>query len=268
MQARAPGWPVWGPLVVATLVALPDAIFLWWNNPIFSLGLIVLPWAVWYVGFHAPEAGRHAPPRFHVTTLALTVALVLTGLYVQSLWLQMAAVAAGLALVALYRGLRPRAWVAVTLLALTVPPPGYDALLAGIQGGVTTAAATLLIWLQRPIQYDDITITVAGYRFWVTPLCTGVSGLLATTALVGITGVHLDTQRRAWAAALGLAALAAIVLNLVRIVVVVLVTEHFGPVIAEGAFHELISLALGVVAVLAAAPLLLHRTLPHAVVDP
>ncbi len=246
-------------LAAVTLIAAPALFTFWAGDEIYSLGFLVLPWALWYVASR-PRTDA-APESWRVAAFATSAALGLLAWSFRSVTLALWAVVAAAAVVALERGTQKQALVPLGLLAITVPPPGFDGILLKSQLAVAASSEWMLGILGTPVHRNTggFLLQAPVYNYSVEPLCTGLSGILATVALVGIAALHLGSPRRMALYALGAGVAATVILNIVRIVALVLVTESQGPKYIEGAFHETSSLVLSLLAFAVTIPFLLRK---------
>jgi exosortase len=239
---------------VTGMLALPRLVPFWWHDAVHSLGLLVAPWVVWRILRLRGEGVSEDAGAWAIA--AATVAL--WGWRTADPFIALAGLALGLLTVATARGPPRRAALPLAALLLTVPPPGFEAMLLAAQKFVAVASAAGLAAIGIASERSGFQLATANHLYSVEPLCTGLSGVLATAALVLMTAEHLrpGTGRMALALAVGLGVVLA--LNVVRIVALVALTEAQGPRWIEGAFHETLSLALSILAVLAVLPFLLR----------
>lgn len=244
-------------LLVALALALPAMVYIWSSEAIFSLGFLVAPWALWRV--LRTQRQEPAATGWRALALAGSLGLALVGWTLGMAWAAAWAVALALILVGLERGQATTSLLPAGLLALTVPPPAFDRWLVAIQQAVAWSSGKLLALIGTPVTRTALTLETPTYSFQVAPVCTGLSGLLATVALVGMVAHHTQAPRRrlGWALAAGIAA--AVALNLLRIMAVVVTAERWGPTLADGAFHGAVSMVLSLVAFGVSLPLLRAR---------
>ncbi|MBW3583329.1 MAG: exosortase/archaeosortase family protein [Euryarchaeota archaeon] len=254
-------WTRWVLVIVTAFVAAPKLVHVWSSSPIFSLGFLVAPWAVWWVA-RLPDADAKAPHAVRLGLLLVAMALAISGWYLAAPFLALWAVVVALLLVAVEKGRPAGASLSLLVLALSVPPPGFDGLLADAQSGVTASSALVLGAIGLPVTIEAFTLIAPTYRFTVTPACSGFAGLLSSFALIGIVGMHLSAGWRRLGLALAVGLGLTVALNVARVVVLVWVTETSGPMLIESAFHEGISLALSIVAALVVIPILHQVPIP------
>lgn len=251
--------PVWLLVALALVLAFPKALHLWTSDPIFSLGFLLVPWAIAWVATRPVEGAGSLWARGGL--LVATGGLVVVGWALGVVWAALWALAAALALAALERGAMPGGVVASGLVVLSAPPPLFDAFMIRAQGWVAGASSWVLNGLGIPVVREVFTLEAPSFTFLVEPVCVGLSSLLATFALVGMVGVHARAPLRRLGAAFVVGVFAALAFNLVRVVFVVASAEWYAPVFVEGAFHGGVSLALGLLAFAVAVPVLGRKAL-------
>lgn len=125
-------------------------------------------------------------------------------------------------------------------LAFVIPIPGFvlDRVTAPLQLLVSQAAEYVTALLGYPIARQGVTLFVAQYELLVEDACAGMNSLVG---LVAVSLFYIYMIRRAsWRYALLLVALVipiAIVVNIIRVVVLILITYHFGNAAAQGFLH-------------------------------
>lgn len=242
---------------LVALLAAPKLLRFWAGDPIFSLGFLVAPWAIWWILRLEPKEAARI--EFRLTAFALALALAVGAWHLRSTWMSLWALVAAMAAVAAEKGRLKSAALPLVLLAIMAPPPAFDTFLNGAQLAVAGASAFILRLIGTPVVWDGFILSTSEYSFVVEPLCSGMSGMLATTALVGIAGTHLGAGRKRMLLAIGLGLLMTWTLNLLRVVVLVALTQHRGPDLIEGAFHDGVSLVMSIAVTLLLLPLLLMR---------
>lgn len=200
------------------LAALPDA----WSPGLASTGLAV--------GITLAVIGRSQD--VHLLTL-LSQPLVLGGL---------------LALLRGRAGLR-LAWFPLVFLLFMVPLPGIliEVLTGQLKAWVSFLAEELLYLAGYPVARSGVVITIGQYQLLVADACSGLHSMLSLSAL-GSLFVWLMQPRPAWHNAVLIASLlpVAFAANLVRVLLLILVTYHLGDALARTG-HEAIGISVFVV---------------------
>jgi exosortase B len=257
-------------LGVPTLITLGEQV---WSTEAGAHGPIVLATALWLVWRkHESLLAEGTAGSPWLTGLMLTVALAIYvfGRAYDFISLEVAGVyGVGLAMLHCFFGWRALLlnWFPLLYLAFVIPPPGWviDAITAPLKEFVSLAATQVLLLFGIPITREGVTLFVAQYQLLVEDACSGMNSLVG---LVAISLFYIYLLRNAsWRYSLLLAALAipiAIIANIVRIMVLVLLTYFFGDAVAQGFLHVLAGLFLFATALVMvfAADHLLSRLLP------
>ncbi|UYY79032.1 exosortase V [Sphingomonas sp. R1] len=155
----------------------------------------------------------------------------------------------------LYFGVRAlrAAWFPTLWLFFLVPPPGWivDRVTAPLKEFVSYAATGFLSWLDYPILRQGVTLFVGPYQLLVEDAC---SGLRSLSSLVVVTLLYIYIKNKpSWRYALFIAALVipvAVITNILRIVILVLITYHMGDEAAQSFLHVSTGMVMFVVALL------------------
>jgi exosortase len=146
-----------------------------------------------------------------------------------------------------------RYWFPFFYLAfLIVPPNTLTAdLTLPLKISISAVSVNFLHALGYPVGLSGATIQIGQYELLVRDACAGLGSLL-TLCAAGLFYVHL---RRDAGVRFGVALLLAIVpiailSNLVRVLIVVLLTWHFGSAVGQGVAHELAGLMMFCIAML------------------
>ncbi len=212
-----------------------------------SHGPVIVAVAAWlsWRGWRAapPSAASVAARGAGAGLLVLAVLLAGFGRWGEQPLLQAASLAPALAGLALWRGgpalARALAFpIGFLLFAIPMPAPLAETLTQPMKLAVSQAAAALLAALDYPVSLDGVVLGIGPYRLLVADACAGLNSLLMLEAF-GLLYLHLvrhpSTLRRAGLAlALVPIALAA---NVVRVLLLALVTFHFGDAAGQGLLH-------------------------------
>ncbi len=162
-------------------------------------------------------------------------------------------VMAGVLLITLGTAALRAMWFPILFLAFMVPLPGIliDALTGPMKQGVSAAVEQALYAAGYPIARSGVILNIGKYQLLVADACSGLNSLVSLTAL-GL--VYLYLMRHAsWTRTLVLVAVIlpiAISANIVRTMVLVLVTYHFGDEAGQGFLHGAAGMLLFVAALL------------------
>jgi exosortase B len=144
-------------------------------------------------------------------------------------------------------------WFPLLFLVFLIPLPGFVlvAMTSSLKQHVSVAAETLLYHAGYPIARDGVVISIGPYRMLVADACSGLNSIYSLAAL-GVLYQHI-TFRAGWVRnTLLLAAIVPIAYaaNVVRVIVLILVTYHFGDEAGQGFLHSTSGVLLFVFALL------------------
>ncbi len=152
-------------------------------------------------------------------------------------------------------GMRPvRAlWFAFFFLLFMVPLPGFvvDAATGPLKQHVSEIAEQVLYFLGYPVARSGVTLTVGPYQLLVADACSGLHSMFSLSAM-GLLYLYL-MQHGSWLRnGLLIASILpiAFVANIVRVMILVLVTYHLGDEAGQGFLHGFAGILLFVVALL------------------
>jgi exosortase len=230
-------------LAVPTFITLGKQV---WSTESGAQGPIVLCTGLWLLWRRIPTLEKDAVPGAPWLTGLMTVgalALYTFGRAYDFISLETAGLyGVALAFLHSYFGVRALLgiWFPLLYLAFMVPPPGWliDSLTAPLKEFVSLIATDVLQLFGIPIVREGVTLQVAQYELLVEDACSGMNSL---TGLIAISLFYIYLLRNAsWRYSLFLVCLVipiAIVANIIRIMVLVLLTYFFGDGVAQGFLH-------------------------------
>jgi len=230
-------------LLIPTLIRLGEQV---WSREVGAHGPIVFATGLWLLWRRIPqmtETGKsgNAVLTFLAATLALAVYAV--GRAYDLISLEAAGVYGfGVAVLHDRFGLQAllKNWFPILYLGLLLPVPGWmlDQFTAPLKLLVSSLAAALVAPLDIPLYQEGVTMTVGPYQLLVEDACSGLNSLIG---LIAITLFYIYLLRNAsWRYSLFLVMLiipVAIAANVVRIVVLILLTYYFGDAVGQGFLH-------------------------------
>lgn len=251
-EIASPWWRVpahWVLLALMVLVAAPTFYRLGtqvWSKEIGAHGPIVLATGAWILGRKLSAMAAEAKPGH--AAIALGGALISLAVYVFGRAYDLLSLEAGglygFGLVILYGrfGLACmlRNWFPIFYLGLLLPLPGWmlDEFTAPLKLLVSTLAANVVLPLGIPLVQEGVTMIVGPYQLLVEDACSGLNSLIG---LIAITLFYIYLLRDAgWRYSLFLVCMiipVAVAANVIRIVVLILLTYYFGDAVAQGFLH-------------------------------
>ena len=261
--SSSPAWRTWAPLAIGLLALLvPTYVRLnatLWNDEAYQHGLIITA-VFWWFAWHNRERLMALPtvgsPLLGSGVLALGLFLYFVG---RSQNLPLFEVTAHLPLIAgvLLLVWGPVAlrvmWFPLLFLVFMIPLPGFVmvAMTSQLKQHVSVAAETLLYHAGYPTARDGVMISIGPYRMLVADACSGLNSIYSLTAL-GLLYMNL-TFTPSWARNLLLLAVIvpiAFVANVVRVMVLILLTYYFGDEVGQGFLHNASGIVLFMVALM------------------
>lgn len=222
-----------------------------WSTEQGAQGPLVLASGLWLLAHEArgvvTVSGRAGIP---AAALALAGIVVAFGRVTGTLWIDWTASYAALVVVlyAIIGGaaLR-RLWFPLVYLLFLVPVP------YAIVGPLTHmrklwlsgSAVDLLAWAGYDVAYGGTTLYIDQYELLIADACAGMNSLFSLVA-IGSFYIYIRHRRRLRPALILAAMLVpvAVLTNLVRVVLLMLVTRHAGDALAQGIFHDAIGMVM------------------------
>lgn len=134
-----------------------------------------------------------------------------------------------------------RLWFPVVYLAFLIVPPGslIIDLTQPLKIWISRTAVDLLHVFDYPVAHTGAIIQVGQYQLLVATACAGLMSIISLTA-IGMLYVHLNWNSNFWRAAILMLAIVplAVFANLVRVILLVLLTYHAGSSVAQGIMHD------------------------------
>ena len=148
--------------------------------------------------------------------------------------------------------LRPLAFPLLILL-FAIPLPGalVDLLTTGLKQHVSVLAENLLYSAGYPIARSGVTLTIGSYQLLVADACSGLNSLFSLFA-VGLLYLYMQGYASRWRNLVLLLAIApiAIFANVVRVMMLVLLTYYGGDELGQGFMHGVAGMLLFAIALL------------------
>lgn len=245
-------WALVGP----TLVSLAQQ---YWSRENGVHGPIVLAtglWLLWRARAVLVQLQQPGHPLIGGGLIAVMLPLYVFGRAFDFLSLEVAALLGVLGSVFyLYFGRHAvrHIWFPLVYLGFLVPPPGWliDAVTAGLKSFVSIVSTQLLALAGYPVARIGVTLYVAQFQLLVEDACSGMNSLVSLTS-VSLFYIYL-LHASSWRYALFLTCWIlpiAILANIFRVLVLVLITYYWGNEAAQGFLHNSAGLAMFIAALL------------------
>lgn len=247
-------WPVWAGLALLFVPTMYDLLHGVWATEEQGHGPIILVLALWLIWRKWPAIGAAATPggapRAAGIPLLLGLLLYLLGRSQHILMFEIGAIPVLLAaLVCLgFGGAALRAtWFAFFFMLFMVPLPGelVAALTLPMKMAVSYATETLLFAAGYPISRAGVILQIGQYQLLVADACAGLQTLLTLEAL-GLFYLNLKPHT----SAVRNVTLALLIVpisftaNVIRVIVLTLITYHAGSAAGQGFLHGFAGIVL------------------------
>lgn len=144
-------------------------------------------------------------------------------------------------------------WFPLVYMLFVFPPP--DTVVAMVTQPlkiwISRAAIDLLALLGYPIAGSGVTIQIGQYQLLVAAACAGLNSLISLSA-IGLFYVYIRHNANWRYAALLMLAIVpvAVLANFCRVLILVLITYHFGEAMAQGFIHNFAGVTMFAISVL------------------
>lgn len=254
-------WLAWGMVLAGFLLLyLPtyyDLATTQWHLTEQGHGPIILALAWWFIYKALPklhDLEAQAAPISGFALLGFAVLLYAFGRSQTILMFEVSSQIAVLAAIALlYKGGRAvRAiWFPLFFLLFMVPLPDFlvSAITTPLKTLVSAAASSFLAAFDYPVGRSGVMITVGQYQLLVADACAGLNSMFTLEALglVYMNIMNYTSAPRNITLALALIPIS-IVANITRVIILILVTYHYGDAAGQGFVHDFAGMVLFFVA--------------------
>jgi exosortase B len=264
LRWNANPWLTWIP-IAAGLAALyvPTYVTLWngiWQSEEQGHGPLILAVCVWLIWQKRSvliqmDDGRPSP-LLGYASLVFGLLLYILGRSQDILIFEVGShipVLVGVLLLARGAGALRALWFPLLFLVFMLPLPGMvvDALTSPLKREVSEIAEALLYAAGYPIGRSGVVLTVGPYQLLVADACSGLHSMFSLSAL-GLLYLYL-MKHGSWVRnAILIAAILPISFsaNIVRVLMLILVTYHFGDDAGQGFLHGFAGMSLFIAALL------------------
>jgi exosortase B len=142
-------------------------------------------------------------------------------------------------------------WFPLIFLIFMVPLPGplVAAVTAPLKLAVSVVATEVMVWMGYPVARSGVLLMVGQYQLLVADACAGLTSMFTLEAL-GLLYLNMVQHASKLRNAIMVVAVVpiAFIANVIRVIVLTLVTYHFGDAAGQGFVHSFAGLLLFVVA--------------------
>ena len=248
--------------VLAGLAALYLPVYWWAGETIWqsddhahgAIVLVVLLWLFWQLRGPLAELPEQPARGVGMALFGVGLLMYLLGRMLEfSIFVfgsEILVLAGGLLLLKGPVALR-LAWFPVFYAVFMIPLPGVlvDAMTGPLKQWISGLVELILYPLGYPIARNGVVITIGQYQMLVADACSGLHSMFSLTAL-GTLFMYITARKSRLHNALMLASILpiAFVANVIRVIILVLVTYHFGDEAGQGFLHGAAGMVLMLVA--------------------
>ncbi|AZN36857.1 exosortase B [Iodobacter ciconiae] len=143
---------------------------------------------------------------------------------------------------------------AISFIVFLIPLPGVvvDSLTSGLKNQVSHWAEVLLYAANYPVARSGVMLVVGQYQLLVADACSGMNSLFSLFAL-GLLYIHIGGYGFSWRGVLLFLCVIpiAFIANVIRVMILILVTYHFGDAAGQGFIHSFAGMVVFAVALFA-----------------
>jgi exosortase B len=218
--------------------------------------LVVVAWLIW--DQRLAVVAKPAAPRTALggTLFVFGLLLYIVGRSQDILIFEVGAqipVLAGALLIMQGRSALSALWFPILYFAFMVPLPGFlvDAMTGPLKQWVSILAENILYAVGYPIARSGVTLSIGPYQLLVADACSGLHSMFSLSAL-GLLYMYLMARKSWLHNGIMLVSILPIAFaaNIVRVIILVLITYHLGDEAGQGFLHGMAGMVLIVVALL------------------
>ena len=122
---------------------------------------------------------------------------------------------------------------------IPLPGPLVDGLTGPLKQNISELAETVLYWAGYPIARSGVTLSIGPYQLLVADACSGLNSMFSLSAM-GLLYLYLMSYTSWTRNSVMIASLLPIAFfaNLLRVIILVLVTYHYGDEVGQGFIHK------------------------------
>lgn len=228
-----------------------------WSTEQGAHGPLVLATGIWLISRQWQAIRFHARPGSMLVTAALLAVLLplyvfsrITGIIeIEGPVMYAALVTAAYMVVG--RAALARVWFPLVYLIFTFPPPDtlFAIITQPLKIAISTWAVDILHALGYPVAGSGVTIQIGQYEMLVAAACAGMNSLISLTAL-GLFYTYIrHSSNLPYMALLVLCIFpVAVAANLIRVLLLLLITYYYGEAAGQGFFHEFAGMLMFLIA--------------------
>lgn len=265
-QGQYAAWPEWLPVIIGLLVLYVPTFYnagtTFWQSDEHAhapIILVVVIWLAWQKRMALATASGQSRPVAGIALLLFGLLLYVLGRSQDIPLLEIGSLTPVLAGVLLaMRGLPVLRiyWFPLLFVVFMLPLPGFfvDALTGPLKQQISVIVEQVLYVAGYPIARTGVMLTIGQYQMLVADACSGLNTMFSLSAL-GLLFMYLTSRNSILHNGIMLAAILpiAFIANIIRVLLLMLITYHFGDEAGQGYLHG----AAGIVLLISALSVLL-----------
>ena len=250
-------WPIMLGLLVLYFPMYKEMAHTLWPHEEFAHGPLVLAvvlWLLWMGRSKLADAGQRKNAVSGAILLSIGLFLYIVG-HSQDIYLfetgSQIPVLLGILLLMYGAGIAKEFWFPILFLVFLIPLPGVliDTLTGPLKQQISALVESILYMFGYPIARSGVTLSIGQYQLLVADACSGLNSMFSLSAL-GLFYAYLVRRPGLVHNTILLGSILPIAFfaNLMRVILLVLITYYFGDDVGQGFAHK----AAGVVLFMAA----------------
>lgn len=231
--------------------------FTLWTSEEYAHGPIVLAvvlWLIWQGRLKLRDDGQKKNPISGLILLIIGLILYIVGrsqeIYLFEVGAQIPLLL-GVMLLVFGSSVAKHFWFPLLFLVFLIPLPGFviDTLTGSLKQQVSILAENILYWFDYPVARSGVMLSIGQYQLLVADACSGLNSMFSLSAL-GMFYAYF-VGRSSWVHnTILLASIIPIAFfaNVLRVIILVLITYYFGDEVGQGFAHNMAGIVLFMVA--------------------
>lgn len=250
-------WPVLFGLLVLyfpTYVMLANKFWPEEENAHGPIILVIVLWVIWRSRTLLSDFSRHKNPFAGYVLVVFALLLYVLGksqeIFIFETGSQIPLLL-GVLLIVQGAAIARKFWYPLVFLLFLIPLPGFviETLTGPLKNQVSILAENFLYWCGYPVARNGVVLSIGQYQLLVADACSGLNSMFSLSAL-GLFYSYL-VQRTSWlhnTILLSSIIPIAFFANVIRVILLVLITYYFGDEVGQGFAHKASGMALFMVA--------------------
>jgi|CXWL01.1.fsa_nt_gi exosortase B len=250
-------WPALFGLLLLIIPTYKSIAFTLWTSEEYAHGPIVLAvvlWLIWQGRLKLRDDGQKKNPVIGAALLIFGLMLYVVGRSQEIYFFEVGAqipLLLGVMLLIFGSSVTKHFWFPLLFLVFLIPLPGFviDTLTGSLKQQVSILAENILYWFDYPVARSGVMLSIGQYQLLVADACSGLNSMFSLSAL-GMFYAYF-VGRSSWVHnTILLVSIIPIAFfaNVLRVIILVLITYYFGDEVGQGFAHNMAGIVLFMVA--------------------